>query len=470
MALSGFVDKLIYHKDKENPETYQKGKYFVYTTLLFFLLCFSAIPYFGFVQPEEINAHPEFLVMNVICLFLIGILLAIYRKYGQRVLFVNVITFMGWAGNYGTYHTTGGIFSPDNMWGIIISSWVFLVANKKSGIFWFATVLLTICFFFYADVKGYRDFFSDIRPLGSEYFFFNYFLAVVFLWAIISLYEKGKDALMKSISDAKRDLEEKSRELEIRNKDVTDSINYAKKIQYAVLPHEESIYRSIPLSFIYYVPKDIVSGDFFWFHELDRDNFIIVSADCTGHGVPGAFMTVICSSLLNQIVIEDKITKPSEILSELDRRIVMTLKQEKEKTTTVQDGADLSLLKVNKVTKELIISSAKRPAVFVREKSMKDIKGNKFSIGGMRTDIKIFEEVKLDFQEDDMIYFYTDGFTDQFGGDKGKKYSSKRLKETLLSIHHLPVSEQKSKLDTIMKEWKGELDQVDDILVMGIKL
>jgi two-component system, sensor histidine kinase LadS len=148
----------------------------------------------------------------------------------------------------------------------------------------------------------------------------------------------------------------------------------------------------------------------------------------------------------------------------------MTLKQEKEKTTTVQDGADLSLLSVNKVGKELVITSAKRPAVFIRNRQMQDIKGSKYSVGGMHSGEKIFNEVKISYQEDDMLYFFTDGYTDQFGGEKGKKFSSKRLKEYLLSIHHLPVAEQKQMLERTMNGWKGTLEQVDDMLVIGIKL
>ncbi len=300
-----------------------------------------------------------------------------------------------------------------------------------------------------------------------------YSLTIVFsLIAFIILFARTYDylqILQSRIEENNHKIEASCKELELKNKDVTDSINYAKKIQYAVLPNEETIYRNIPLSFIYYKPKDIVSGDFFWFHQIDEQNYIIVCADCTGHGVPGAFMTVIGSSLLNQIVIEDKILEPAKILAELDRRIVMTLKQGKEKTITVQDGMDLALLKVNKTSKELIITGAKRPIVFVRNGQLKDLKGSKFSLGGMRYDEKKFDDIKLNYEEDDMLYFYTDGFTDQFGGEKGKKFSSKRLKECFFAIHNLKVSQQKEKLEEAINKWKGEQEQVDDILVMGIK-
>ena len=264
-------------------------------------------------------------------------------------------------------------------------------------------------------------------------------------------------------------IEDKSKEIESKQKDITDSINYAKRIQYAVLPHEETIYRSIPLSFIFYKPKDIVSCDFFWFHELNRDEYILVRADCTGHGVPGAFMTVIGSSLLNQTVIDNKITKPSEILNELDKQINFTLKQQKDTDSSVQDGMDLSLIKVNKAKNQIILTSAKRPVVFVKNNELKEIRGNKFSMGGMRTGDKVFEEIELNYSEGDVLYLYTDGYADQFGGEKGKKYSSKRLRELFSETYKLNMNEQKQKIEKSIDSWKGTHEQVDDILVIGIK-
>lgn len=262
---------------------------------------------------------------------------------------------------------------------------------------------------------------------------------------------------------------EKNKEIETKQKDITDSINYAKRIQYAVLPHEETIYRSIPLSFVFYKPKDIVSGDFFWFHEINRDEYIFVCADCTGHGVPGAFMTVIGSSLLNQTVIDNKIVQPGLILNELDKQINFTLKQQADTFTSVQDGMDLCLIKVNKASRKIILTAAKRPALFFKNKQLIEIKGSKFSMGGMRTGQKVFDEVELNYSEGDVLYLYTDGFTDQFGGEKGKKYSTKRLKELLQSVYRLPVNEQKLKIEQSINEWTGSHEQVDDILLVGVK-
>lgn len=264
-------------------------------------------------------------------------------------------------------------------------------------------------------------------------------------------------------------IEEKTKELEIQNREITDSIQYANRIQKAVLPNDETIQRNIPLYFIYYQPKAIVSGDFYWFHAIDKDNYIYVNADCTGHGVPGAFMTVIASNLLNQTVIDNKIYQPSLILQEVDRLLNMTLKQDSERFHNVQDGMDMTLVKVNKAKKEVVITSAKRPVVYIRNKQFIEIKSNKFSLGGMRTETKVFEEVRIECQQDDMMYLFTDGYHDQFGGPKGKKFSTKKLKEKFMEIHMKGISEQKTMLDAEMRAWKGDLEQIDDICVTGIR-
>lgn len=290
-------------------------------------------------------------------------------------------------------------------------------------------------------------------------------LIIIVVWMFI----KTRSEAEKHIKNQQQILEHKNKEIENNHKDITDSINYAKRIQRAVLPPEETIYRSVPLSFIFYKPKDIVSGDYFWFHENNKDEYILVCGDCTGHGVPGAFMTVIGSNLLNQTVIDNKITDPAKILHELDRQINFTLKQEKDKNISVQDGMDLTLIRVNKNKKELVITSAKRPVVFIRNKQLQEIKASKFSLGGMRSGEKVFEETTIQYQEDDIMYLFTDGYADQFGGEKSKKFSSKRLKELLLEIHQLPINEQKNKLAKASEDWQGSLEQIDDILVMGIK-
>lgn len=468
MTINAFIDGLIYPKDKVSIENQMKGRFFVASMLLFIFLILCALLYFPIYAPDQVYNQPILYVFNSIMVIVSIGLLFLYKKKGGRVLITNIITFFGYVGSFGVLEGAG-IYAPDNMWGAIISVWVFLVANRVSGIFWMILTIFQCVFLFYADTQGWADYQARAASGGSAYYLVNLILAALFLLIIMMLYEKGRENSNKLILSAKAELEEKSKELEVKNKDVTDSINYAKRIQYAVLPQEETIYRSIPLSFIFYKPKDIVSGDFFWFHELNKDEYVLVCADCTGHGVPGAFMTVIGSSLLNQTVIDNKIYKPSDILIELDNQINFTLKQQKDADISVQDGMDLTLIKVNRSKKELVITSAKRPFIFIRNKELKETRGSKFSLGGLRTGEKTFEEHTINYEEDDILYLFTDGYADQFGGEKAKKFSSKRLRELLQLIHRQPMGTQKDRIATTIAEWQGSLEQVDDMLVMGIK-
>ncbi|MGZ4035784.1 MAG: PP2C family protein-serine/threonine phosphatase, partial [Bacteroidia bacterium] len=237
----------------------------------------------------------------------------------------------------------------------------------------------------------------------------------------------------------------------------------------AILPSKETIQRGIPASFILYKPRDIVSGDFYWYSEIAGNSYIMVVADCTGHGVPGAFMTVIGSNLLNQIVNESKITAPSVIMTELDNHITTTLKQEKTHLHIIQDGMDLSMLKVNKDKKEFIYTSAKRPAIFIRKGELREFKGNKNSLGGLKSGEKIFDEVRMNYEEGDMIYLFTDGYIDQFGGAENKKFMIKRLRELLTEINGLSMDEQKQRLNNAINKWIGDNEQTDDIQIMGIR-
>lgn len=351
-----------------------------------------------------------------------------------------------------------------SFWMIVFILLAFFLYGKKWGI------ILVLLMFSVGGIAAHLSTYVDIPDEQQFHNTPDTFLVPLILIIIVAwMFVKTRGDAEAQIKEQKFVLEQKTKEIENNHKDITDSINYAKRIQRAVLPPEETIFRSVPLSFIFYKPKDIVSGDFFWFHEISLEEYILVCGDCTGHGVPGAFMTVIGSNLLNQTVIDNKIFEPSNILLELDRQINFTLKQEKDRTISVQDGMDMTLIKVNKLKKEVVITSAKRPVVFIRNNELKEIKASKFSLGGMRSGQKVFDETTINYQEDDILYLFTDGYTDQFGGEKAKKFSSKRLKQLLLEIHKLPVNDQKTRLSTASHDWQGNLEQIDDILVMGIK-
>lgn len=283
-----------------------------------------------------------------------------------------------------------------------------------------------------------------------------------------------QQAELKKIVIIDTDITERKKQEEIiqqKNKSITDSINYAKRIQQAILPSTEIIYKTLPQSFIFYKPKDVVSGDFYFFTPKG-EGYFIASVDCTGHGVPGAFMSMIGNDLLNQIIIEKNVTQPAEILNHLHRGVQHALKQGQQEIET-RDGMDIALvsLEFGQNGAELQYAGANRPLYLIRENKLTEIKPNKFSIAGIQTEVeRKFKNHIIQLSKGDTIYIFTDGYVDQFGGDKGKKFMTKRFQNLLLSIQTQTMAEQYKSVENALDNWKGDLEQVDDILVIGIRI
>jgi len=259
-------------------------------------------------------------------------------------------------------------------------------------------------------------------------------------------------------------------QLEEKNKDITDSINYAKRIQEALLPSLPSMKRLFPESFIFFQPRDIVSGDFYWFAEKNGRR-IIAAVDCTGHGVPGAFMSMIGNSFLNEIVNERGITDPSLILNELRQLVVRSLKQDVAESSS-NDGMDISLLSFQDTGHHTHVewAGANNPLWLIRNDTCLEWKPDKHPISYFRGEGKPFTRHALDLQKGDSIYLFTDGYADQFGGPKGKKYKYKQLQQSLLSMQQETLEKQKTLLQKAFADWKGTLEQVDDVLIIGVRV
>jgi tetratricopeptide (TPR) repeat protein len=258
-------------------------------------------------------------------------------------------------------------------------------------------------------------------------------------------------------------------EIEIKNKDITDSINYSKRIQDACLPPKELKYKLFPDAFVMFKPKDIVSGDFYWYGEKDGKR-LIAACDCTGHGVPGALMSMIGNNLLNQIVYEKGITGAGQILDTLQIEIRKALKQNEHPEN--RDGMDIALVVFNSET-EIEFAGAQRPLWLIRnsDPQLEEIKGNKFSIGGMQSEEnRNFSTHRLFLERKDCIYIFSDGIVDQFGGEHGKKFMTKNLKVLFSNIHDEPMAIQEDIIDKTIEKWKSNREQVDDILVIGLKI
>jgi serine phosphatase RsbU (regulator of sigma subunit) len=257
--------------------------------------------------------------------------------------------------------------------------------------------------------------------------------------------------------------------IEEKNKHITDSIIYAKRIQQAILPPEEVFVNYLKNSFVLYKPKDIVSGDFYWIERKDN-KILFAVVDCTGHGVPGAFMSIIGYNGLNQIVNEYNISKPSEILNELNKIISNSLKQ-REDESKIRDGMDLSICCIDLEKNTLEYAGANNPIFIVRNNKVIEIKADKHPIGNFvgETEFK-FTNKELTLFKEDRLYLFSDGYADQFGGPRGKKMKYTRFRDLLLEHHNKPMKIQKELLDFVFEEWRGDLEQIDDVCVIGLEV
>lgn len=272
---------------------------------------------------------------------------------------------------------------------------------------------------------------------------------------------------LDTIKQQKGEIEKQKTRAEEANKCITDSINYASRIQKAVLPDGEVIKKLLPEYFILYKPRDIVSGDFYWIQKINK-RLIIAVADCTGHGVPGAFMSMLGISFLNDIVRKQKMQQTNHMLDELRKRTKETLDQ-RGYTKETKDGMDIALIAIDLETKELQFSGANCPLYIFRNNKLNEFKPDKQPIG-IHTCEKPFSITNFALEKGDTIYSFSDGFADQLGGKKNRKFSIKSFKETLTHIQDKSMNEQKQLLNTTFNDWIGANNQLDDVLIFGIKI
>lgn len=273
--------------------------------------------------------------------------------------------------------------------------------------------------------------------------------------------------LLKEKEQALELVDQQKAELEIKDKNLTDSLIYAQRIQEALLPSETYFRQYFGDSFILFKPKDIVSGDFYWIEER-ADKIFIVAADCTGHGVPGALMSMIGHEIVEKTINEDGVEVPSQILAVLNKALEKTFSREKNIGNIIRDGMDVGLCIIEKKGKKLRYAGAFLPLYLVRNKSLTEIRGDKIIIG-MNPDNRNYTDHEYDLLENDVIYMFSDGYVDQFGGSENKKFMYRRFRYLLLNIHLFPFADQKSILEENMKNWMGRNVQVDDIMVIGFR-
>lgn len=256
-----------------------------------------------------------------------------------------------------------------------------------------------------------------------------------------------------------------NQELIVQKKEITDSINYARRIQEAILPSVNFFKECRLNNFVLYKPKDIVAGDFYWL-EQKNDYVFLAVADCTGHGVPGAMVSVVCCNALNRAVLEFDITEPGKILDKTRELVLDTFSKS---DNDVKDGMDISLIAINKSTNKIAWAGANSPLWYVTQNGFFELKADKQPIGKIEN-VMPFNTHQIFLKEGDLVYMTTDGYADQFGGERGKKFKYKNLKETLIKNSYLSLEKQKKELEIAFLSWKGDLEQVDDVCVLGIKI
>lgn len=277
----------------------------------------------------------------------------------------------------------------------------------------------------------------------------------------------------EKITAMNTDLEEQKKEIENKNNKITASIHYAQNIQKAILPGDNLLSKLIDEYFVIFKPRDIISGDFYWASQINQDEFIVVAADCTGHGVPGAMMSMLGVALLNEIIIDKKIYEPGIILDRLRELVISSLGHtERTDPHAPRDGMDMALLRINKKAGKLVYAGARNPLVLVRNRESTVYDADNMPVGDflMSENAKQFKSTEVEIEKGDLLYIFSDGFADQIGGPKKRKYFKKNLEQLLVKVCNENMQIQKETIENEYDTWKGNLKQIDDVLVFGIKI
>jgi serine phosphatase RsbU (regulator of sigma subunit) len=308
-----------------------------------------------------------------------------------------------------------------------------------------------------------------LTSTGLQLFLSGLFVGALVLLVIIYLTRKlvitrrlllNKEQVLALVDSEKR-------ELELKNKNLTDSLKYAKRIQEALLPSETYFRKHFHDSFIFFKPKDIVSGDFYWIGEKG-DKVFVAAADCTGHGVPGALMSMIGMEIIGKAINEGNIESPSRILAILSKALEKTFSSEKNIGTIIRDGMDIGLCQIDKASKKMVYAGSFFPLYLIRNNSLSEFKSDKLSIGFNPGGL-LYTDHEIDILENDIFYIFSDGYVDQFGGAENKKFMYRRFRFLLTKIHNFSVADQKSILEEEFREWMGNNVQLDDIMVIGFR-
>ncbi|WP_448519096.1 PP2C family protein-serine/threonine phosphatase [Rhodoflexus sp.] len=416
-----------------------------------------------------------------ICIFTAAFIIN-RNSVGKWVLLVNIfctevvihaiasVTILGWDSNFHIY-----LFAPILCTFLVSSSKSF----SKSSIFF--TITSAISYVFLAIYTQNHPPLQAVSTLGMHIFsVMNVLNSVIVITAITFYFNYTANQSIEEVSVKNEELAQQadtlhmqSQQLHYANKNMSDSIQYAYRLQKAILSAVGQIENMFGKehAMVVYLPKDVVSGDFYWCREKNGEKIIAV-ADCTGHGVPGAMLTVIGNSLINHIVLEKNITDPALILESMQMYFTRMFSD----TYNIRDGMDIAVVKINFLSEKIYFAGARRPLTYVQNDHVHTIKGCRFGIGisnvkkAQYADLYKFTTHAVDISAPTMLYIYTDGYEDQFGGIENRKFYIKNLRKLFLNIHHLPIAAQREQLQTTLSNWRGNLPQTDDITIIGIRI
>jgi serine phosphatase RsbU (regulator of sigma subunit) len=288
------------------------------------------------------------------------------------------------------------------------------------------------------------------------------YLAILQFWVLVRTRKH-----LTEMKSAYGEIEVQRSELQLRNKDLTDSLNYARRIQAALLPAEHHIRRIVSDYFIFYRPKHIVSGDFYWFGEKD-DKCFIAAADCTGHGVPGALMSMIGLELIQKIINDMNVDDSDQVLLTMNKELESAFFKEESGKALIRDGIEMSICIIDRRTREMEFSGAFLPVYIVRDDKLIELKGDKKNVVQSFAMVS-FNRSTFKLQEGDILYLFSDGYADQFGGPENKKFMYRRLRHLLLTISKYPLNDQERILDETIASWMDGHDQIDDMMILGVR-
>ena len=452
MKINNLIDYFIPTKYLENLELYRKSQFIVWLLFVFILLN----PLFA-LSSAGIDSNIIFYISPLFEILLIS-LLFLFKYKGSFVFVTHAICGIFTLTMFFLPRETGGLFSPDMSSLYIFPIFALVMGGIKIGLFYASVNVIIMVGYYYLALNNTSFYLGTLENISNEYFFINLLMNFLIIIFLVFRNENIRQKLL-------RDLTDKNTEITQKNKEIQQSIEYAKRIQKAILPPQELIAKYLSKSFVLYKPKDIVAGDFYWMQKIDG-KILFAAADCTGHGIPGALVSIICNDGLNQSVEEHKLIDPGKILDKTRDIIVHVFEKSEE---DVKDGMDISLCVLDQQNNSLQWSGANNPIWIIRNAEILETKPNKQSIG--KTDKPTpFKTHNIKLEKEDLIYLFTDGFQDQFGGKNGKKFKLANLKKLILSIHREKMQKQLEIINQAFEEWKGDQEQVDDVCIFGLRI